>query len=231
MKTYAVEGVGDVVIRKSKRTKRIILKVNHSGKATVTIPYYVPYKVAELYIHSHTQWLREHTQAKQPKTIYNNMPVGKNHRVLFKSLPQQKPTTRVQNNLITIGVPEDLSFQHPDIQEVARKACERALRKDAEAELPGLLHSQAVLHGYTYREVRIKAVQTRWGSCSNNRIINLSIWLMQLPDHLINYVICHELAHLNHMNHSSAFWQELSSMAPDYKALRKELKQYALLIP
>ena len=50
---------------------------------------------------------------------------------------------------------------------------------------------------------------------------------MQLPNHLIEYIICHELTHLNHMNHSQDFWTELSAMTPNYKALKNELKTYS----
>jgi hypothetical protein len=49
---------------------------------------------------------------------------------------------------------------------------------------------------------------------------------MQVPDHLVQYVLCHELTHLNHMHHQTAFWEELAQMIPDYKARKKELKEY-----
>jgi hypothetical protein len=48
--------------------------------------------------------------------------------------------------------------------------------------------------------------------------------LLQAPPHIINYVVCHELAHLKEMNHSAKFWAVVASIYPDYKSAEKELK-------
>ena len=54
--------------------------------------------------------------------------------------------------------------------------------------------------------VRISPARTRWGSCNTRREIRLAWRLVKAPPDLVDYVICHELAHLKHMNHSRAFW-------------------------
>ena len=52
--------------------------------------------------------------------------------------------------------------------------------------------------------------------------------LYYLPDELLDYVVVHELSHRRHMDHSSAFWAEVGTYCPDYRTLRKNLKQYSL---
>ena len=66
--------------------------------------------------------------------------------------------------------------------------------------------------------------QSRWGSCNSRGQVRLSWRLLQAPPHIINYVICHELAHLKQMNHSTKFWAVVEQLFPDYKMAEKELK-------
>jgi predicted metal-dependent hydrolase len=71
--------------------------------------------------------------------------------------------------------------------------------------------------------VFISPALTRWGSCNTRREVRLAWRLVKTPAALADYVICHELAHLRHMNHSRAFWAEVERQCPDYKARRAEL--------
>lgn len=49
-----------------------------------------------------------------------------------------------------------------------------------------------------------------------------------MPHEISDYVICHELAHLKHLNHSSAFWEEVTRLYPDYKSADAWMKKYGL---
>jgi len=75
------------------------------------------------------------------------------------------------------------------------------------------------------KEVKISNAKTRWGTCNNDKIIRLNWRLIQAEPKIINYVICHELAHLKEMNHSKNFWLEVEKMCPNYKELSKALKK------
>jgi len=83
-------------------------------------------------------------------------------------------------------------------------------------------------NGFKYNRVGIKKQKTRWGSCSEKNNINLNINIIRLPDHLIDYVILHELVHTKIKNHSKLFWEELSKFVEDPKSLDKKLRQYSL---
>ena len=108
----------------------------------------------------------------------------------------------------------------------ARDEKKQILMRKARKYLPYRLEYLAKKHGYRFERCRLSHANTRWGSCSSNGTISLNIGLMKLPEALRDYVILHELAHLNHMNHSSAFWAEVGAHDPRYKEHRKKLKMF-----
>lgn len=79
--------------------------------------------------------------------------------------------------------------------------------------------------GVTTPALFLSNAQSRWGSCNSRQQIRLNWRLIQAPPHIINYVICHELAHLKEMNHSARFWAVVESLFPDYRQAERELKQ------
>jgi predicted metal-dependent hydrolase len=104
---------------------------------------------------------------------------------------------------------------------------ENELRARAKHYLPVEMQRLAQLHGFLYKQVKIRKSRTRWGSCSSKGTINLSFYLMLLPVHLIEYVLLHELCHTVEMNHSAAFWLLLDKHTEGRaKVLRKELRRY-----
>ena len=76
----------------------------------------------------------------------------------------------------------------------------------------------------------LSSARTRWGSCSASGI-RLNWRLIHLPLPLIDYVVAHELAHLEQMNHSPRFWAVVERLYPDYQSARAELKRRTLEIP
>lgn len=121
---------------------------------------------------------------------------------------------------------EKLPIKDPAEQR-ARDYQKKVLAKKAKEYLPYRLEYYAKLYGYKYEKCRLSHANTRWGSCSSNRTISLNIGLMKLPETLRDYVILHELAHLNHMDHSKEFWTEVGQHDKNYKNHEKKLKQYS----
>ncbi len=117
----------------------------------------------------------------------------------------------------------ELPLNDPATQR-ARDAKVKILQKQAKEYLPYRLEFWAKKFGYNYEKCRLSHANTRWGSCSSNGTISLNIGLMQTPEELRDYVIIHELAHLNHMDHSEDFWREVENHDPYYREHRKKLK-------
>ena len=121
---------------------------------------------------------------------------------------------------------DKIPLSNPDTQR-ARDAKKKILMKKARDYLPYRLEYFAKLYGYHYEKCRLSHAATRWGSCSSTGTISLNIGLMQVPEVLRDYVILHELAHLNHMDHSAAFWAEVGEHDPRYKDHRNKLKKFS----
>ena len=111
-------------------------------------------------------------------------------------------------------------------QEWLRKVIVEELRIQAKVILWNRTIQLAKRKGFKYKDLKIQTSKTRWGSCSVSNSINLSVYLMTIPSHLIDYVILHELCHTVHHDHSDAFWA-LMDKVTEGKAtsLRQELKE------
>lgn len=136
----------------------------------------------------------------------------------------------LKDGVLRIACPTETCFESEKVQEIVKDLLEKALRHEAKRLLPDRLMALAAKYGFTCTGVRIMNGKTRWGSCSMHKSINLSLSLMLLPWHLIDYVLLHELCHTVEMNHSDRFWKLLNSVTDNKAlALRRELKGYHML--
>lgn len=83
----------------------------------------------------------------------------------------------------------------------------------------------AELTGISPVSVSVTGARGRWGSCSAGGRLNFAWRLVMAPVDVIDYVVAHELAHIEHPNHSRAFWARVGEIMPDYKAKREWLKR------
>jgi len=126
-----------------------------------------------------------------------------------------------QPGLLALAMPN-----HDDESAVSRKVLQW-YKKQALTDFARRLEIFSARLGVALPKLLISNARTRWGSCNSKKEVRLNWRLLQAPPHLINYVICHELAHLKEMNHSAKFWAVVASIYPDYKAAEKELKVWS----
>ncbi|MEK7131420.1 MAG: M48 family metallopeptidase [Patescibacteria group bacterium] len=79
-------------------------------------------------------------------------------------------------------------------------------------------------YNFSFNRVCVKNHKSRWGSCSKKGNLNFNYKIIHLPLELAEYIVAHELCHLQELNHSPRFWALVAKAVPDYKARRRKLK-------
>ncbi|MDE2037916.1 MAG: M48 family metallopeptidase [Patescibacteria group bacterium] len=80
-------------------------------------------------------------------------------------------------------------------------------------------------HGIVPGRVAIRNQRSRWGSCSRKGNLNFNYKILFLPAAARDYVIVHELCHLKEFNHGRRFWDLVAETVPDYKAIKKGMRE------
>jgi predicted metal-dependent hydrolase len=80
-------------------------------------------------------------------------------------------------------------------------------------------------YGFRYERISVRRVRTRWGSCSARKNLNFNYKIYFLEKDLQDYVMIHELCHLEELNHSRKFWELVARTIPDFREKRKKLRK------
>ena len=212
-------------LRKSKRARRINLRLKSTDFALLTFPSRMVWATAEKFLMDHQEWLeRKSQQFPVPISMRKYFEDG-GKICLGPSLVEcevslsfdeyfDRPFISLENQQIGIRVPRT-----GQEDEMIKLAC----RKLAHQFLPGWLEWAENYAGLYSKRLRIGDQRTRWGSCSPKGTLSLNWRIILLPQELGSYVIFHELAHLAQMNHSPKFWQKLEEFVPHAKAVDRKL--------
>ncbi len=221
-----IEGIGQVKLLRRRTTRNIRVSLSPTGQICLSMPAWVPLRQGLVFLESKREWLTQVSESIPRNMLEQGGKIGKAHRLNFIAASVIRVGTKVANQEVSITYPSQHTIYEEIVQLAAKNASTRALRREAEMLLPQRVASLASTHGFSYKSVSIKLLKRRWGSCDNQKNIVLSLYLMQLPWNLIDYVILHELAHTRELSHSSNFWQVLDTAMPNAKTKRKEIKQY-----
>jgi len=225
-KKFLLDEQTEITIYKRRTNRSLKLTVAPNGEVKVTIPTWTPYQAGVNFAKSKTAWIKSQTGKQPTGQLEDGMAVGKSHHLRLVPTTSQKPTSRIKTTEIIINYPFEASLNDPEVQKVIEAACERALRVQAEALLPQRLAALAQKHGFSYNQVSIKKLRSRWGSCDQRKNIVLNLHLMNLSWELIDYVLLHELTHTKVLRHGPDFWGAMSEVAPESKALRRQIRGF-----
>ncbi|MBP6974333.1 MAG: DUF45 domain-containing protein [Candidatus Pacebacteria bacterium] len=191
----------DYTIKINRRSKRISLTVKRDGSCVVTVPYRrssifqnLLIKKAEYFVATKKEWIEV-------------------QREKYRKLQEKIRKTR-----------GELYGDSTNPSQPISKLSEKELKLRTLSIVQERLTHFNQFYNFTYKDVRVKKVSTRWGSCSRRGNLNFSHKLAQLRPEEIDYVVVHELCHLSEFNHGPNFWKLVERTIPDYMKIRKGMK-------
>ena len=213
-----------VVVRSSSRAKRLIFKSSLKKGVEIIVPngadpLWVAKKTEDRlpWIKTALTGLRKKRKQLHPTRIHLKA-TGENWSIEYVNQTQLTTDLKPSEDRLL-----KVCKNPTDVYYVPR-VLQSWIQKQARASLFPWLDSLAKDRELHFNRIYVRNQVSRWGSCSEKRNISLNQNLLFLSRQLVEYVLHHELTHLDHMNHSPIFWSTLGDIVPNCMKLRDEIK-------
>jgi predicted metal-dependent hydrolase len=217
-------------IRHSRRAKHLRLVAKPEGIELV-IPPTVSESRALAFLHEHREWaerklaeIRSVTPQSRPKNGLESgvtLPFqGREVPLVVREHAGRRTYIRYDGHFL-LSIPAGTSENQ---QHLALKALFAWTKLWLRGQAGSIAERHAVRFGLYPRQIRVKRMTSRWGSCGPRNDINLNWLLAFAPPSVLEYVVVHELCHIRHRNHSSDFWALVARHLPGYSSERQWLR-------
>lgn len=205
----------DITLRRSTRARRYSLRVSRlDGRVTLSLPARAPESEAMAFAAEKADWLRRVLAQAAPADL-----VGPG-----SLLPFEGRELRIEVAKLRAPQVEDGRLLVPEI--AAGQRIEAFLKLAARQRLQAACQHFSEQLGRPFRRITLRDTRSRWGSCAADGSLMFSWRLILTPPEVLAYVAAHEVAHLEEMNHSPAFWAVVDRLMPGYESHRRWLKRH-----
>jgi predicted metal-dependent hydrolase len=197
-------------VRRSDRARRVRVTVDAVRGVEVVLPRRAPEREAAAAIRELRPWIerrvaefagaRAAVAARGDTVPY----LGRTLALITDSPRRTRVTRRGDELLVPAG-------------DARKPALERWYRRAARSEIEPRLDRACELAGTSYSRLTIRGQRTRWASCSRGGAMSFNWRLLLAPEPVLDYVVWHEVCHLEVMDHSARFWRLLASRSPHYR--------------
>ena len=204
-------------IRRSPRARNVRINVDAQGAVEVVLPARAPERAAAAAVRELRPWI-ERRLGEARRTLDHIAARGSTLPYLDESLllVAEEGRTRAHRRGVNLHVPAG----------DARPAIERFYRRAARAEIGERLDRATALAGSSYTGLDIRGQRTRWASCSSSGRMSFNWRLLLAPERVLEYVVWHEVCHLEILDHSPRFWALLGRHWPDWREDRAWLRAH-----
>ncbi len=221
-----ISGIPAVLVR--KKIKYLYITVQQDGTVRLSAPLQMSENEIERFVASRKNWIlrKQEEQTRIHSAFRYQYETGE---ILYiRGNPYRLEVTYDTTKDIIL-LPDRLLLPIPDNSTRAQREAllyawyRTQLREDIAALLP-VLEAKTGLHSTSWQ---IRNMKTRYGTCNvRSGKIWLNLQLIKAPTRCLEYVILHELLHLQVPNHSAAFYALLDQYMPQWRVIRKELRNF-----
>jgi predicted metal-dependent hydrolase len=199
-------------VQYNAKRKKLAIEMGPTGLLTVKAPKNTEQKIIENIIRQNTDWIdskkREMEQRRSSLKLTEEL--GKSRYLyLGKAYSAEELLDGAELN------EEELKVQLKKFYNSSAKKVINERVKHYQSELK-----------LKPKSVDIMESRTKWGTCSSEKALTFNYRLVMAPIKAIDYVVVHELCHLDHMNHDRSFWRKVGGIMPDYKEQQEFLARY-----
>ena len=214
--------------RSARRKKTVAVTVDSAGGVLLVAPAQLATSELDALVRRKAPWIDK--QIRRVKSL-ESMPasrefvsgesmlyLGRHYRL--KVCPRENGPPKLRGRWLHVSA--RVGADQPD---EVRSALISWLRQRAQERLPERVGAWCLKVGVAMPQVLVADQRKRWGSCDQGGTIRLNWRIIQAPMRLVDYVVVHELVHLQHRGHGRDYWQAVGRVMPGYERRREELRE------
>jgi predicted metal-dependent hydrolase len=216
-------GVSDIeyTVRRSTRARRVRVNVHAHSGVEVVLPEHASERAAAAAVRELAPWIeRRLSEGRRALALLAARDGAVPYLGTSLQLIPQPGRKRAHRRGDQLFVPEG---DH-------RPAVERLYRRLARSEVAARLDAAVAQIGASYSGLSIRAQSTRWASCSAKGAMSFNWRLLLAPEPVLDYVVWHEVCHLDIRDHSPRFWALLERRYPGWREQRDWLRRYGVTL-
>ena len=213
----------DQIIRSRRRT--LGLQVTSDAQLVVRVPQKMPLEMVHAMLRQKHSWiLKKQRYAREHYLPAAPLSFASGEKFLY--LGKEYGLSLIPGTYGTLVFNGKEFLLPPGCVPLAQWLFRDWYREQAAEFLSSRVLHYAGMIGARYSRIGISNAKGRWGSCSSKGVLNFSWRLMMAPQEVVDYVVVHEVVHLEELNHSKRFWQKVKALASDYLEAKRWLERH-----
>lgn len=201
------------------RARRISLRLNQAGDGVrLVLPRRTPVHEAVAFAERNAGWILKHLEQMPARVAFADgavIPVLGEEHVIVHDRSARCGVSRDGGVIRVSGLSEHLPRRIVDF-----------LRREARAEIGTRAREKATRVDRRIGRLSLRDTRSRWGSCNADGDLNFCWRLILAPEHVLDYVVAHEVAHMVHLNHSARFWKLAGTLTQDMPRAKAWLERH-----